>query len=1301
MTDDTPNPTHELSTSGVGPWQGDWPDDPRYDPALLETGDTRNVIDRYRYWTMEAIIADLDERRHPFHVAIENWQHDMNIGSIVRSANAFAADTVHIIGRRRWNKRGAMVTDRYQHVLHHATVDDFTAWAHDQRVADHRDRQRARQCRHRVVRVSGTLRAAVRPGGPRPQPRSDTGSGCHCRDHAVRFDPQYQRFSCGGNCDACVGAAARVLTVRALEDTVCPPEWALLQGEKFSLASSRARPWGRAIPEGISVKSTVSVSRRFRTPAALLALAIAFTGLTVLTPSTPAAADGPGEPFSCAVPSFFAQANPPSDATYTQLFTGQYLADGSSDWTTLGSQQAGAANNYNALAFNPLDGFLYGVLANGVIVRIDSVGAKTDLTATTPALGSAPATLWDTGEFGPDGVYYVANAYNGGTGGTIVLHRIDVATGLTDDPVTLTGASGVSFADLAYKDGYLWGHSYNSGTTFYRINPASGHVDAFSSSVIPAGAYGAAFTMNNNNLAFIGGSTSDDVLATMYQVAISDPTGANPVFSLVNEVSAPANARSDASNCSTAPDASLSLVKAGPATVVAGEQIVWTLTVTNDGPGTSSGFVLKDALPAGISNVVVTSNSVDVGEACEVVSSDITCNGGRLLLNETAEIVVTATAPAQVGALVNTARVIGNEDPNPDGPVAANTEVTYATLAGAPIELTITGVVTGLTQPTNGVVTSADNGNLVYTPAVGFSGVDSFTYMLDGSQVTVHITVSPTAGDDAASTGINEPVTIPAATLLVNDVGTNLTISAVGSPINGTVALVGGDPVFTPTADFVGTASFEYTITGDGGSADATVTVTVNAAPIAPDAVDDAATTVAGSPVTIGLTHLLSNDTGTSIGVTGFTQPTTGAVTENADDDLVYTPTANFSGTDTFTYTITGPGGTDAATVTITVTPVAVDDSAQTSAGTAVSVDVLGNDSGTGLTLTDVTQGTSGTVAIVDGEAVYTPGSGYSGPDSFTYELTDGATRTATATVTVMVTPLAPDDAANTVTDQSVLIDVLANDTGTSLAITANTNGSNGTVAPEAGELRYTPTAGFSGTDTFEYTTEDASGNEITATVTVYVHPVAVDDSVTTPACTAITFSPTANDDGSDLEVTTISTPAHGSVVINSDGTVTYTPEDGFSGIETLTYSVADGDALTGAATITIAVTPTAADDERITLSGNSVIIHFLDNDEGTNLTVTILDQPHNGTLAMHNDGTGTYTPDADFLGLDTLSYSATDDEGQLVTANVTIHVLAAALASTGPSSLPQLALSGMLLLFGAVAAFFLSSRVRRRAALR
>lgn len=125
------NPSHELTTWGVGPWQGDWPETETtvYDPELLANGDTRNVVDKYRYWKMEAIIADLDSKRHSFHVAIENWQHDLNIGSIVRNANAFLAKEVHIIGNKRWNRRGAMVTDRYQHVRHHNTVEEFISWA--------------------------------------------------------------------------------------------------------------------------------------------------------------------------------------------------------------------------------------------------------------------------------------------------------------------------------------------------------------------------------------------------------------------------------------------------------------------------------------------------------------------------------------------------------------------------------------------------------------------------------------------------------------------------------------------------------------------------------------------------------------------------------------------------------------------------------------------------------------------------------------------------------------------------------------------------------------------------------------------------------------------------------------------------------------------------------------------------------------------------------------------------------------------------------------------------------------------
>ena len=128
MTGDA-GPTEWGESIGVGPWVGPWPDDPRYDAELLAGGDRRNVIDRYRYWSMKAIVADLDRRRHPFHVAIENFGHDLNIGTVVRTANAFLAAEVHIVGRRRWNRRGAMVTDRYQHVRHHADVAGLLEFA--------------------------------------------------------------------------------------------------------------------------------------------------------------------------------------------------------------------------------------------------------------------------------------------------------------------------------------------------------------------------------------------------------------------------------------------------------------------------------------------------------------------------------------------------------------------------------------------------------------------------------------------------------------------------------------------------------------------------------------------------------------------------------------------------------------------------------------------------------------------------------------------------------------------------------------------------------------------------------------------------------------------------------------------------------------------------------------------------------------------------------------------------------------------------------------------------------------------
>ena len=125
-------PDRALTDIGVGPWAGPWPAEPElslYDEQLLSEGDRRNVVDKYRYWRREAIVRDLDLHRHDFHVAVENWGHDFNIGSVIRTANAFNAKAFHIVGKRRWNRRGAMVTDRYQHEYHHPTVEDLIDWA--------------------------------------------------------------------------------------------------------------------------------------------------------------------------------------------------------------------------------------------------------------------------------------------------------------------------------------------------------------------------------------------------------------------------------------------------------------------------------------------------------------------------------------------------------------------------------------------------------------------------------------------------------------------------------------------------------------------------------------------------------------------------------------------------------------------------------------------------------------------------------------------------------------------------------------------------------------------------------------------------------------------------------------------------------------------------------------------------------------------------------------------------------------------------------------------------------------------
>ncbi len=200
---------HGPDEVGVGPWEGPWPEGPEYDRALLAAGDRRNVVDRYRYWTMEAIVADLDARRHRFHVAIENWQHDFNIGTIVRTANAFLAAEVHIVGNRRWNRRGAMVTDRYQHIRHHATVTGLAESLHAQGVALLGIDNLPGSLPLETHAAAGAVLPAVRAGGAGAVRGGASRVRRDVLHRPVRLHPVDQRLGRGSDRDAHVDPPAR------------------------------------------------------------------------------------------------------------------------------------------------------------------------------------------------------------------------------------------------------------------------------------------------------------------------------------------------------------------------------------------------------------------------------------------------------------------------------------------------------------------------------------------------------------------------------------------------------------------------------------------------------------------------------------------------------------------------------------------------------------------------------------------------------------------------------------------------------------------------------------------------------------------------------------------------------------------------------------------------------------------------------------------------------------------------------------------------------------------------------------
>ena len=550
--------------------------------------------------------------------------------------------------------------------------------------------------------------------------------------------------------------------------------------------------------------------------------------------------------------------------------------------------------------------------------------------------------------------------------------------------------------------------------------------------------------------------------------------------------------------------------------------------------------------------------------------------------------------------------------------------------------------VSSVTQGAAGSVQINTDNTVTYTPDAGAAGTDSFTYTItdgNGGQETANVTVtieaeneSPLAVDDTASTAEETAVTID---VLANDTdgdGDTLTVSSVTQGAAGSVQINADNTVtYTPDTGAAGTDSFTYTITdGNGGQETANVTVTIEAENESPLAVDDTASTAEETAVTI---DVLANDTdgdGDTLTVSSVTQGAAGSVQINADNTVTYTPDAGAAGTDSFTYTITdGNGGQETANVTVTIeaeneSPLAVDDTASTAGETAVTIDVLANDTdgdGDTLTVSSVTQGAAGSVQInADNTVTYTPDAGAAGTDSFTYIITDGNGGQETANVTVTIeaeneSPLAVDDTASTAGETAVTIDVLANDTdgdGDTLTVSSVTQGTAGSVQINTDNtVTYTPDAGAAGTDSFTYTITDGNGGQETANVTVTIEaenesPLAVDDTASTAGETAVTIDVLANDtdgDGDTLTVSSVTQGAAGSVQINTDNTITYTPDAGAAGTDSFTYTITDGNGGQETATVTLTVsngeivTGSAESDTLYGDDGNDTVYGYGGND--------------------------------------------------------------------------------------------------------
>ena len=593
---------------------------------------------------------------------------------------------------------------------------------------------------------------------------------------------------------------------------------------------------------------------------------------------------------------------------------------------------------------------------------------------------------------------------------------------------------------------------------------------------------------------------------------------------------------------------------------------------------------------------------------------------------------------------------------------------------------------------------------LTYDPPSNFFGTVTITYTAvdsNGGSGTSTVTVTVTnVNDSPISTNDSFDVVEDTPTVLdvlANDSdvdGDSLQIISFSSPSSGTVARNGNVLTYTPNLNYNGPDSFTYTITdGNGATSTGTVQIRVTAVNDLPVSNPDTASTFEDTPVTI---FPLANDSdveGGTLTIVSVSDPPHGTVTFLPSGQIIYTPDANFFGTDIFTYTVSdGTGGTNVGTITVTIagvndSPFAVNDVASTGPGATITVDVLANDydvDGDSITISAIIAPAVGTAVLnSDNTVTFTPPLNYVGTLTFGYTISDSTGATSSALVTLSF--VAPSNAApsinpdqlNVIRGQPNSINVLANDVDPDgfITIQSVSTPSQGTVQVNfiTGVVTYTPPASFVGATSFTYTACDNAGSCGTATVSVTVSasnapPIAISDSVLAATVVPLNINVLSNDfdpENDPITLVSVTQPALGIVIINSDQSITFTPAPGVDHVSTFTYTIIDTFGNSASASVQVIfenLPPSIVDDSFTVFQGQTLTLDVLANDfdaDGDQLIISDLSSTIRGTVSIAPNGLSLlFTAASDFEGIATFIYSATDSIGGSGTATVSIAIV-------------------------------------------